>query len=223
MQSDINNMARTDSRTKVCLFAKAPVLGRVKTRMSGHLSEGDCLQLHKDMLAYVAGMASTLSPQDFQLELLITAGHAYFDRLSEQFNIAQSLQVGEDLGVRMSNAVQAGLAHFESVLLVGADCPCVSVAMINEARAALQRSNAALIPALDGGYVALALRAHDASLFSDIVWGGANVAATTVQRMQGLGWKYEVLEACPDIDRPEDLQYLAGLPALAHWAATGPL
>jgi rSAM/selenodomain-associated transferase 1 len=212
-----------DQRTKVCLFAKAPVLGQVKTRMAGHLSENDCLQLHTDMLMCVATMVAQLSRQDFQFELHITAKHPYFDALSGRHNIPQVLQNGEGLGARMSCAVQKALADFESVLLVGADCPLVDVSAINAARATLVHCNAAMIPALDGGYVALGLRSYDACLFSGIAWGGADVAATTVQRMKSLSWDYQLLAACPDIDRPEDLRHLAVLPALAHWALRAPL
>ena len=81
-----------------------------------------------------------------------------------------------------------------------------------------QHNRAVMVPAADGGYVALLLRDHDISLFSDIAWGRESVARTTISRLQALHWDFSVLPGCPDIDRPEDLNCLVEIPALAHWA-----
>lgn len=211
-------MTDRDARIKVCLFAKAPQLGRVKTRMFPHLSESECLQLHWDLLMQVAANAARLPLQDYVVELHITARHADFDALTARYGFAQQLQVGSDLGARMSHAVSESLHSNDVVLLLGADCPFVNSDLIQTMSQALRHSEAALVPATDGGYVALMLRAHDASLFSKITWGSDNVAATTISRLQALNWPYSLLGECPDIDRPEDLAQLALLPALAQWA-----
>lgn len=218
MQNDNTQSTQKDERTQVCLFAKAPLLGRVKTRMAGRLSDSDCLQLHKDMLSHMSTMVASLPRQQYLAELHITQAHPFFDELSERYSLPQKPQIGQDLGARMSHAVVVGLQDYESVLLIGADCPLVESATIAAMREAMAHCNAAMVPALDGGYVAFMLRAYHASLFNDIVWGGDKVADTSVERMQALTWDFRMLAASPDIDRPEDLTHLSALPMLQHWA-----
>lgn len=218
MAENLKYQTGRDVRTKVCLFAKAPLAGRVKTRMSSSLSEQECLQLHLDLLACVAANAAALPAQDYVVELHITGEHRVFDALSERYGFVQKLQVGRDLGQRMSHAVCESLRDCESVLLVGADCPFVDCDMISAILRADRHNQAVMVPAADGGYAALLLRDHDISLFSDIAWGSEEVAQTTISRLQALHWGFHVLPSCPDIDRPEDLAYLGEVPALAHWA-----
>ncbi len=68
--------------------------------------------------------------------------------------------------------------------------------------------DAALYPALDGGYTLLGLRAGHPSLFTAIPWSTARVAAVTRARMQALGWRVWVGAALADIDTPPDLLQL---------------
>lgn len=208
-----------DGRTKVCLFAKAPAIGRVKTRMAARLSDGDCLQLHKDLLVYMTKAVSALPRQHYLPELTMTEADPFFDQLSEHYGLPARLQIGRDLGARMSRAVVDGLRDHAAVLLIGADCPFVDSATIAAMSTALTDCDAVMVPALDGGYAAFMLCKHDASLFNGIVWGTDRVADTTEGRMQALQWDYRILPAIPDIDRPDDLQYLSRLPDLRHWAA----
>ena len=71
----------------------------------------------------------------------------------------------------------------------------------------------------DGGYVLLGVRKPLVSaMFSDIPWGSDQVLKLTRTRLreQGVGWQ----ELSPrwDVDRPEDLKRLAGLPQWADLA-----
>lgn len=207
-----------DARTLVCLFAKAPIAGRVKTRMRGHLSEQQCLALHQDLIRHVCAEAARLPPSQFVVELHVTAAHAFFDEPCRAHGFDWRLQRGADLGARMAHAVDEGLTRQAAVILLGCDCPFVGLERIEALNAALAAGPAAIIPASDGGYVALALNRSAPSLFSDMPWGTERVAAATRQRLELLGWPYTELEPSHDIDRPADLPLLASLPALAAWA-----
>lgn len=207
-----------DARTLVCLFAKAPVAGRVKTRMLGHLSEQQCLDLHQDLIRHVCAEAARLPSAHFVVEMHVTAPHAFFDEQCRAYGFEWRLQQGADLGARMTHAVTEGLTRFSAVILLGCDCPFVGSDSIEALNAALATNPAAMIPATDGGYVALALKRSAPSLFSDMAWGTEQVAADTRQRIEQLGWRYTELATSHDIDRPADLSRLASLPALAAWA-----
>ena len=86
---------------------------------------------------------------------------------------------------------------------MGRESPITS--RLQRAAAALAEHDAALYPALDGGYTLLGLRVDAPSVFADIPWSTSQVAALTRARMHALGWRVWVGEVLPDIDVPPDL------------------
>ncbi|MFZ0791908.1 MAG: TIGR04282 family arsenosugar biosynthesis glycosyltransferase, partial [Chromatiaceae bacterium] len=113
-----------------------------------------------------------------------------------------------DLGARMGRAARRVLLGEERVLLIGTDCPALSEGHLRAAAEALDSHDAALHPALDGGYPLLGLRAYHPSLFADIPWSTREVAALTLARLQALKWCVWLGESLPDIDEPADLIHL---------------
>ena len=94
------------------------------------------------------------------------------------------------------------------VLVIGTDCPALSADELSEAARQLERHDAVLLPASDGGYVLIGLQAPCPSLFTGMPWSTSVVAQETLRRMASLGlnvWQGPVLH---DIDEPSDLKYL---------------
>ncbi len=203
-------------RLRVCLFAKAPVRGQVKTRMQSLLSVDECLALHRDLLRTCCENLARL-PASVIVELHATGEHPEISALGRCFDFVVKQQRGRNLGARMSHAVRQALQEAQAVVLVGADCPMVDAVVLDEMREHLQTKDAVLVPATDGGYVALGLRQHSPRLFCDIPWGSESVAEITCERLESLGWAYSILAEQPDFDRPEDLALLSG--GLGSWAA----
>ena len=114
-----------------------------------------------------------------------------------------------DLGTRMNRAINRALAQQQGpVLLMGTDCPALNTGNMLEAARQLEHHDAVLVPAADGGYVLIGLRAPCPGLFNDMAWSTPTVARVTLQRMASLGlrvWQGPVLH---DIDEPADLQHL---------------
>ncbi len=197
--------------TRIVIFAKAPVPGKVKTRLVSALGEQGAALLAQQMLAdtidraLAAGLANcelcaTPHPADLQWTGHLPTGV----RLTDQ---------GEgDLGQRLAAAATRVLNGGERVLLIGTDCPELGSARLNEAAAALDRHDAVIIPATDGGYVLLGLSRTDPSLFADIAWSTDTVAETTIARIGRLGWSLSIGEPLSDIDEPSDLQRAQALP-----------
>ncbi len=191
--------------TRIVIFAKAPVPGSVKTRLVPMLGEEGAAQLAKRMLvdtvvqAIAAGLATpelcaTPPPDDPAWAGLLPARV----RLSDQ---------GEgDLGQRLAAAAQRVLDDGERVLLIGTDCPALDGDRLARAAAHLDRHDAVIHPARDGGYVLLGLKRTDPSLFNDMAWSTDTVAATTIARISALRWSLSVGETLVDIDEPADLE-----------------
>ena len=70
--------------------------------------------------------------------------------------------------------------------------------------------DAAVIPARDGGYCAIALskRADPEAVFHDIPWSSEATLEATLERIQKLGLSAAVFDPSYDVDRPEDLGLL---------------
>jgi uncharacterized protein len=198
--------------TRIILFAKAPVAGRVKTRLIPVLGADGAAQLARRMLDHALNIASAADIGSLELCASPVPTHPDWHNIPLPAGIETSDQGDGDIGARMARAAQRGLANGQNVLLVGADCPALSAQHLRDAATALHDHenphDAVLLPAQDGGYLLLGLKTYAASLFEDMPWSTARVAELTLARMAALGWRVAVLDALPDIDRPEDLIHL---------------
>ncbi|HEX9931354.1 MAG TPA: TIGR04282 family arsenosugar biosynthesis glycosyltransferase [Allosphingosinicella sp.] len=183
--------------TRIVVFAKEPLPGRVKTRLIPALGAEGAARLAADMLARTLEEAAA---SGLPVELCGEPDAA----LWHDGPIRRTAQGGGDLGERLSRAAQRVLAE-EPALLIGADCPDLDRRRLAAAAAALETHDAALHPAEDGGYVLLGLRRFDRSLFAGIAWSTASVCAETLRRIEALGWSADVRETLRDVDEPADL------------------
>lgn len=203
---------------RIVIFAKAPQPGLAKTRLIPVLGIQGAADLARRMLAQTVrkALAAALGP----VELCVTPSAAdpvwqtlaVSDAVPDvmQEAVQWSDQGGGDLGQRMARVTQRVIDGGESVLLIGTDCPQLGAAHLQRAGRALQRSDAALLPTFDGGYALLGLNRFHPSLFEDIVWSSAAVAAETLDRFGQLGWTVHSQPMLHDIDEPADLQWLPG-------------
>ena len=118
-------------------------------------------------------------------------------------------QTDGDLGERMASAAGTALSAHARVLLVGTDCPALTLRHLRNADQALRGgADAVFAPAEDGGYVMIGLTRLDKRLFEDIGWGTNHVLDETRARLRELGWRWDELETLWDVDRPADYQRL---------------
>jgi glycosyltransferase A (GT-A) superfamily protein (DUF2064 family) len=97
-----------------------------------------------------------------------------------------------------------------AVLLIGTDCPALTPQHLRAAAGALAGGDdAVVLPAEDGGYVLVGVRAPHPGLFEGIAWGGEQVMAQTRVRLRALGLRWSEPVTLWDVDRPDDLDRLA--------------
>ncbi len=190
---------------RIVIFAKAPVPGRVKTRLIPVLGEAGAARLAARMLDLALGKARAAAVGPVELCMSPAPDSADWADVPLPADIETRDQGAGDLGARMARAAQRALAQGEAVLLTGTDCPELTAARLREAAVQLMSHDAVLHRAADGGYPLLGLRAFDASLFEDIPWSTAAVADLTLERMEALGWNVWLGETLRDIDVPADL------------------
>lgn len=187
-------------------FAKAPLLGAVKTRLEPTLGQAGCLALHRALVSWVFSRHLLVGQVDS--EVWSDRNHAFFEALLAPAGVPFRLQEGADLGQRMSHAFTDRLLRYCNVLLIGSDCPGIDGDYIAAALKALQTVPAVLGPARDGGYVLVGLNRPCPGIFEDVPWGTGRVMDVTRQRLIANRMEWLELDTLVDIDRNEDLHYL---------------
>ena len=105
----------------------------------------------------------------------------------------------------MSGALQSALRRARHVILIGADCPSLTVADLEEALELLARgTDAVLGPATDGGYYLIGMNAHHGCVFDNMPWSTAAVLQLTEQRLRQHDLRWQRLAARRDLDTPND-------------------
>jgi len=206
-------------------FTKTPQLGEVKTRMQPYLTQQQSCHLHDALTQQVL---ENLSSRRWSYRLFWAGldDPAWRNKLlsglrrSSPHEPADSIrafqQQGADLGARMAHAFTVTLADYQAVVLVGSDCPSLTECYVEQALEALEQGeDVCFVPAEDGGYVLVAMRTAQVGLFTGVDWGTERVLAQSLLIAKRLGLRVRTLSSLPDIDRPEDLDFLTGF----EWAA----
>lgn len=210
-------MPRTGNDTALIVFARAPRPGAVKTRLAPLLGAQGAAALHARLLRHTLATARATDLHPFELHGAPDAEEPFLRFCSGRYGAALVPQTRGDLGARMHNAFERALAAAPRAIVIGADCPALTVRHLHGAREALIEGNdAVFVPAEDGGYALIGLARCDARLFENIAWGEASVMETTRERLASLAWRWHELETLWDVDRPEDYRRLVASGLLAR-------
>lgn len=200
---------------RILVFAKAPVPGRVKTRLIPVLGAAGAARLARHLLGLALQQAGVAAVGPVELCMSPAPGHPDWADVVLPSGIQRSDQGGGDLGERMARAARRCIESGEAVLLTGTDCPALDAARLRAAAARLADHDAVLHPAEDGGYPLLGLNAFHPSLFADMPWSTAAVADLTLRRAAALGWRVWLGATLRDIDTPQDLVRAGPIPGFA--------
>ncbi len=201
------NKQSVKKSTCIIIFAKFPAQGMAKTRLQPALGIDGAAKIARQLLLHSIEQALA---SGFSVELCVSPAPTdpCWQALDLPNTLRWSAQAQGDLGLRMLIASQNGLEKFNKVLLIGTDCPDLTVERIQSAAQQLEQNNTVMIPAFDGGYVLFGLNQTHVSLFSNITWSTSSVAMITQQRIAALDWTLALLDPLADIDEPVDLLQL---------------
>ncbi len=197
----------------VALMVRAPIPGRVKTRLVPALGPTGACLLYQAM---VADILANTGQSGLSLHLFYDGNEMDLPRAWLDKAVRVWPQRGEDIGERMAavftDCIGAGA---DSVILVGSDIPALDANVIDQAAVALASHDGVLVPVEDGGYCLIALHraSFRAELFCDIPWSTDQVLAQTLRRLATLGLPTALLPLLRDIDTPEDLLAYRSNPA----------
>jgi uncharacterized protein len=205
--------AFTGTDAALLVFAKAPRPGRAKTRLIPRLGEWRAARLQARLTARTLRTARAAGFAAVELHATPSRTHGLLALYAKRFHVEVKNQKGSDLGERMHKALALALRRHRAVILIGTDCPALEPRDLRRAASLLRGGcDAVIAPAEDGGYALIGLRRISAGIFSGIAWGGPQVYAETAKRLSLAGYRWRALRTVWDLDRPADLDRLAGLP-----------
>ena len=190
----------------ILVFAKAPVAGKVNTRLISDIGVEAATELQAEL---IHSRLSSLNEDELchvHLWCMPDTGHDFFQSCKQQYTVDLFEQCGEDLGARMSQAIKQSLQLFKRVVLIGTDAPSLTSAHIEQAINKLDQNDVVIAPAEDGGYVMIGMSQHSDAVFQSVPWGTDEVLSCTRENIADNNLLCGELETCWDIDRVEDYQ-----------------
>ncbi len=185
------------------VFAKAPVAGRVKTRLAADVGAQAAAAIYRLMGRTVVdavrgGPWRTVvcyHPPDALAEVRAWLGE----------ELEYWAQQGADLGTRMDQALRRALGSARRACLIGTDTPAVDAIRVREAFTALEGAHVVFGPANDGGYYLLGLREPAPELFRQIPWGTSQVLARSTAEAAAADLSVALLAPLDDVDTVSNL------------------
>jgi len=196
------------------VFAKAPVAGRVKTRLARDIGPTAAAALYRRMGRQV--VAAVAGPEYPTVVWFSPPGgrdavRAWLDGLGVE---GFSPQPGKTLGTRMAHAfARSFAAGNEAVVIIGTDTPGVNRSIVRGAFRALRANDLVLGPSLDGGYYLIGLSAPQPELFREIPWSTKDVLRVTQVRARLIGLSVRLLTPLRDVDTVQDARAVGLLKA----------
>jgi len=189
------------------IFCKAPIPGQVKTRLQTALSAEQAVSAHIELTKMTLARAFEKPLCPVQLYCTPDTSHEFFNQCAGSYPLTLATQRGNDLGNKMLNAFSDTLINYRHAILIGCDCPSLTIEDFRSALLALRDGHDAVFaPAEDGGYTLVGLNSPQPSLFENMSWGNEFVMSETRLRATKANLKVYELDTQWDVDDIEDWQ-----------------
>ena len=203
----MNSAADPHPHPHLLIFAREPVLGRVKTRLAAGIGPAAALAVYRELLALTAAaVAAAQVPATVWLAEAPAGADAALPR-PEWPGLPWRVQPPADsLGARMAHAFGEAFGEGAGrVAIIGTDCPGLSGALLTRAFEQLLTHDIVLGPADDGGYYLLGMNKLEVELFQNKSWSTAAVLPDTLADAARLGLRVALLPQLHDVDSAADL------------------
>lgn len=191
----------------ICLFAKPPRPGRVKTRLAATVGAAGAAALAR---AFAEDTWASVASLPWARAVLATTDPAAAEW--REARLAPAWPQGRgDLGARLQRVLRRALRETPAALAIGTDTPGLPTGLLERAREALRRADAVLGPCEDGGFYLLGLRRCPPGLLRGLPWSAPETFVTTLARLRDRGLTAAVIPPWFDVDRPADLECLRAL------------
>jgi rSAM/selenodomain-associated transferase 1 len=204
-------------RKQLGIFARAPVEGEVKTRLSPPLSPGQGCELYRAFLIDLSRRLRKLSSIDMTVFHAGGAPETLEGLIPRRAKLVA--QEGESLGERLCGAFALLLGSPEGTpsavpsrepgaVIIGSDSPDLPLQYIGRAFQKLRHHDVVIGPAADGGYYLIGLSKPCPDIFQGISWGSDRVYGETLVAVERAGLTLATLPLWYDVDSAHGLGIL---------------
>lgn len=192
-------------RPRLIIMVKAPMAGRVKTRLARGVGTIAATRFYRHATATLVSRLA--QDKRWETRLAIAPDTETSGRFWPH-QIQRMAQGGGDLGRRMGRVFKRAPAG--PVVVIGSDCTEVGRADIAAAFAGLGVGDAVIGPASDGGYWLIGARGplRQAMPFDRVRWSSAETRADTMANLEGR--RVTMLRLLDDVDEATDLARVDG-------------
>lgn len=212
----------------IVLMAKAPVAGKVKTRLAPALSGGeDAACLYRCFLCDAVERALAVGDAD------VMVAYTPADALDElpravRRSVRCIAQPEGDLGAKMRGVFEQLFEEgSEAVVMTGTDLPTLPARFLSSALDLLgepgESAPVVLGPSHDGGYYLLGLRNLVPGIFEGIEWSTERVLQQTCERLHRQGRAIRCTPPWYDVDSATDLRLLVSHLSMLRAGRSDPL
>ncbi len=202
-------------RSALIVFFKIPEVGKVKTRLSPPLSLKDAAHLYA---CFVEDIFEKVCSKGFDVLGFVSGNLNDVPKWIEFFaktHVRMESQIGNDLGVRMSNAFRLCFERgYERVCIIGTDSPDLPLSMIEHAFELLSATEptVAIAGADDGGYVLLGMNRYLPEAFERVPYSTNHTYTATLAQLRTTNATIIELPMWYDVDTISDLHRLIQTP-----------
>ena len=203
------NTDKSAATNALVVMLKAPVAGKVKTRLTPPLKKEDAARLYKCFIQDIFSRISTLNGIDIIAAYTPKNAAERIKRIVPA-NTMLIPQKGSDLGERLQNIFsQLFSIGYKKVAIIGTDSPDLPVEYIKKSFSSLNKNTSIVIgPSRDGGYYLIAMSRYSEEVFKDIPWSTNTVFKITLEKAKKAGLLPALLPEWYDVDETGDLKTL---------------
>ncbi len=198
------------NKNALIVFLKNPIKGKVKTRLAKDIGEEAALEIYLQLVE-ITRKALVDVPCDKFIYY-----SDFIDNADNWSKAEKQVQLQSDnLGERIIEAINTTLNKgYQSVAIIGTDCPKIDAEDINSAFALLYNKDVDIVlgPSKDGGFYLLAVSSVlNPSVFKNVVWSSSSVLNTIVNNGKEFNMNCLLIEEKIDIDFLDDLLIMNNL------------
>lgn len=200
-------MEKRHEKLLLVVVAKAPVPGKVKTRLIPHFTPEEAADLYRCFLQDRIMTINSLKGVDLAIAYTPADTRDTFAPFSRN-GVSLFAQKGQDLGERLNNIFLEKLAGgYGAVSIIDSDSPDLPASAVQESfrRLLSNQTDVVFGPCHDGGYYLVGMCKPHPELFDDIPWSTETVLSYTLEKAKKLGVKTNLLPWWNDLDTFEDL------------------
>jgi uncharacterized protein len=186
------------------IIARAPELGRVKSRLAVSIGDAQALVVYRQLLAIVAQVSANWNGP----VLLSATGAPRAWENTGLESLPRHNQPDGGLGTRIHAALEKGLHAARTAIAIGTDCPALTCEHLRSVVSLIGDDPVAFGPANDGGYWSVAVNRGDVlPILGDerLPWSQPTLLAASEQALTSAGFSSRRGNTLADLDDLADL------------------